>query len=364
MTPQSTLSFNTLDEATLRDLARQSGPCLTFCLPARHPGATELPRSTVLLNLLRETEAQLYEAHDVPEDFLIPIRDLLRATNFNDGGEALAIFRAPGFFLLAQASNFQQPSTTLGPHFLIAPFLEDAFTRHEAYVLGLNQKRLLFFHWANGKCLECGLPANVPTSLDAAMAFDTPDHNRVNQSSAGPSSGNMSGVRFGTSSDADNTPTHLHDYFKQIDRGLKELLRHTPLVLAGVPQHTKLYRSIAEHAQILDADLPGDAAYLSPTEIGARLQELLLDHYRQQGIDLLAKHGELRDRTRAISGTDLVFDAAAGGRIHQLVCAVEAAGESNNNAAIAETLRHNGDVYLVPAAAMPIGNDTAAILRY
>lgn len=364
MTPQLSLSFSTLDENTLRDLTRETGPCLTLCLPARHPGATELPRSTVLLNLLRETEARLHQQPNIPEDFLTPIRDLLKAQNFNDGGEALVIFRAPAFLLLAQAPNIQQPAVILGPHFHIAPFLEDAASRREVYLLGLNQKQLHFYRWANGKCIEFALPPSVPTSLEAAMAFDVPDHNRENRASAGPSTGAMGGVRFGTSSDADNTQTHVHDFFKQVDRGLKELLRQHPLLLAGLPQHTKLYRSLAEHAQVLPHDLPNDLAHRNLAEIGKSIQAMLLDQYRNEGLEVLAKHRELRDRTRAINAPDLIFDAAAGGRIHQLVCSNDAVADSSTNAAIAETLRHNGDVFLIPQSVMPNGNPAAAILRY
>lgn len=365
MTPQTSLSFTLLDESTLAELARQSGPCLTLCLPPSHPGALELPRSTTLLNLLREAESLIAGTPDLPADFLAPIRDLLKARNLNDGGQALAIFRAPDFFLLAQAPHFLAPSATLATHFLLAPFLEDTITCREVYLLGLNQKHLHFYLWSEGQCLEFALPSTVPASLEAAMAFDVPDHNRENRSSAGPSTGAMPGVRFGTSSDADNLTPHLHDYFKQIDRGLKEVLRLHPLLLAGLPQHTHLYRSIAVHSQLLPLDLPADLPFQNRHEIGQHIQQALLTLYRRQGLAILAQHQELRDRTRALSGQHLLFDAAASGRIHQLVCTLESAVEADTNAAIAETLAHDGEVYLLPASALPRPDAApAAILRY
>lgn len=365
MTPQSSLSFTLLEESTLAELALESGPCLTLCLPPSHPGASELPRSTTLLNLLREAESLTANTPDLPADFLVPIRDLLKARNFNDGGHALAIFRAPDFFLLAQAPDFLAPSATLGSHFLLAPFLEDSISRREAYLLSLNQKHLHFYLWSQGQCLEIALPSAVPASLDAAMAFDVPDHNRENRSSAGPSTGAMPGVRFGTSSDADNLTPHLHDFFKQIDRGLKEVLHLHPLLLAGLPQHTHLYRSIAVHSQLLPLDLPADLPFQNRHEIGQHIQQALLNLYRQQGLAVLAQHQELRDRSRAITASNLIFDAAAGGRIHQLVCTLESANEPDTNAAIAETLGHNGEVYLLPAATLPRPDAApAAILRY
>ncbi len=364
MTPQPKLSVKTLDEQTLHELARQSGPCLSICLPGRRPGATELPRSTVLLNLLREADSLVQDQPDLATDFLTPVRDLLKASDLNDGGDSLTIFRSPDFLLLGESQTAQQPRTILGSHFLIAPFLEAAAARREVYLLALNQKQLHLYHWVNGECMECEFPQGVPTSLEAAMAFDVPDHHRVNQSSAGPSTGAMGGVRFGTSSDADNTQTHMRDFFKQVDRGLKDLLRKHQLIVGGVPQLTALYRSLAEHTQVLAEDLPGDLPYSNKSDIAARLHASMLHYYQRQGLEVLAKHSEHRDRTRAISGPDMVFDAAAGGRVHQLVCASEAAGEAGNNAAIAEALRHGGEVFLVPQSAMQNGSASAAILRY
>lgn len=364
MTPQLKLSLKTLDENTLHELARQSGPCLSICLPGRHPGATELPRSTVLLNLLREADSLVHEQPDLAADFLTPVRDLLKANDLNDGGDSLAIFRSPGFLLLGQTQTSLEPRANLDSHFLVAPFLEEAAARREVYLLALNQKQLHLYHWVHGECVESEFPQGVPTSLEAAMAFDVPDHNRVNQSSAGPSTGAMGGVRFGTSSDADNTQTHMRDFLKQVDRGLKDLLRKHQLIVGGVPHLTALYRSLAEHTQVLAEDLPGDLPYSNKSEIAARVHASMLRYYHQQGLEVLAKHSEHRDRTRTVSGPDMVFDAAAGGRVHQLVCASEAASEAGNNAAIAEALRHGGEVYLVPQSAMPNGTNAAAILRY
>jgi stalled ribosome rescue protein Dom34 len=104
-----------------------------------------------------------------------------------------------------------------------------------------------------------------------------------------------------------------------------------------------------------------------------------LAEYQRLGQGVLAELREMRDRSRAVFGVREVLQAAAAGRVHQLcvrsgtemVGPMEAALNRANlpsedlvNAAVVETLRNGGEVYLLPAEQMPVTESACAMLRY
>jgi hypothetical protein len=94
----------------------------------------------------------------------------------------------------------------------------------------------------------------------------------------------------------------------------------------------------------------------------------------------LKKYRDIPDRQRTCSGVHAALGAARSGRVHQL-CIAEGADvkgpmpgpmphrgkygdEDLANAAIVETLRHGGEIFLLPPDSMPPDTVAAAILRY
>ncbi len=73
------------------------------------------------------------------------------------------------------------------------------------------------------------------------------------------STGAMHGVRFGTGSGRETQSTYLADFYKAVDRGVRELLGagDVPLVLAGVGEETDLYRTINHYPNLLAASVQG-----------------------------------------------------------------------------------------------------------
>jgi hypothetical protein len=364
-----------LEPETLRRLASQNGPCVTLLIPVSRPGAQDGARRVVVNDLVRNVAAQLH-AHKwgvPPAELLGPLEEFAGTMN-DGGGEGLGLFCAPGFFHVAVVPGESAASATIANHFHIAPLATAVFAPHDFYILGLNRRNLRLLHYAHGRCEEVPLPASVPKNEDVFNAFDKPDHELRNRSAAGSSLGSMGNVIFGTTSDHEDRREYEHHFYLAVDRGLKDTVKDTPLLLAGLHEEALEFRRAARHCKLLEAIVEGNPEYMKAPELAPRAAEAAVGHYHALGEAVMAKYREMPDRARTLAGVREVWKAAAAGRVHQL-CAAEATefpGDIHNphshedliNAAIVETLRNGGDVFLLPKDRLPADSPVTAILRF
>jgi len=370
-----TATSGILDSHAVKFLAGCHGPCITMVVPAHHPGAQEGSRKALVHALVRTAAAQmkLGKLAGRAAELLAPVEEIAQESGSEAGGAGFAIFRAPEY--TARYDLPDNPGTVsveklvIGDHFYLAPFVAGAFAPHEFFVLGLSTKHLRLFRFINGECQELPLPAAVPVSLDAAGGFDKPDHRLENRSASGKSTGAMHGVRVGTLSDREAFPEYLHHFFGIVDRGLKATLDGKPLLLMGVHEEVAAYRRTAKHAHILTPDCLGSPEFLSTQDVANRAAEACRKHYQLVAERVFAEYLEMPDRSRTLAHVPAVVRAAAEGRVHRLCvrAGAEMAGPGGGdlvNAAIVETLRAGGEVFVVPQEKMPSAAPLAAILRY
>jgi hypothetical protein len=173
----------------------------------------------------------------------------------------------------------------------------------------------------------------------------------------------MHAVGFGTGSEREVAHERMHHFFQLVDQGLKDFLKETPLLLAGVHEEVAAYRKVARHHNLLETEIQGNIDFLSPAEIAERASAAALEHYRRAGETVLEKYKEMTDRKRTLGTSRSVRNAALAGRVHQL-CIAEEAEDDQGNGVIAETLRHGGEVFMLPRERMPKDVPMAAILRF
>ncbi len=364
----------------LKRLASRQGPCLTMTIPDHHPGAPEGSPRAVVRSLVKTAADRLAATRLAPtaSTLLEPIEELAHDPALETGGPGLAIFRAPGF-----VSHFNVPGQperlTIGSHFNLTPFLAQAAASQDVLVLGLSTKRLHLFEFSSGECREMELPAGVPATLEGAGQFNRSESGLENRSPAGANAGGLRGVRFGTTTDRESAGEYLHDFFEIVDRGLKPVLAGRPLLLLGVKEEVAAYRRAARNDHVVWTGRPGSPDNLTPSEIAPQVTEAALADYHRRGEEALAEYREMPDRKRTLADAREILRAAAQGRVHRL-CIREGtslpgpmeqeldraflAEEDLANAAVVETLRTNGDVFVLPQDRMPAGQPLAAILRY
>ena len=303
------------------------------------------------------------------EQALHPVEEFVSQFEDEAGGPGVALFRSPHYFAAVTVPGLKASAVIRGNYFALAPLATASLAPQEFYILALHRKNLHLFHYLNGVCEPTPLPAGVPADMETALAFDVPDHLLEGRSGSSHGSGAGRAIQFGTSSDKESAAEYLHHYFLIVDRGLKPLLGDSPLMLAGVHEDLAAFRRIATTINILETDIGGNIDFLSPTEIGVLAADASLAHYRLCGDLVLRNLREMRHREKVLLEAPAIVEAARAGRIHQL-CAADnfqpntASGDDPVNLAVVETLRFNGEVFMLPPHLMPDGQPLAAILRY
>ena len=230
------------------------------------------------------------------------------------------------------------------------------------------------------------MPAEIATGFDAYMNTAKPDHVSTDSSSAGPSGGHTRGIVASTSTTREDKPEYLAHFFRQIDRGVNEVLRGSsaPLVLAAVDYELAQYRSLNTYPHLAQEDVQGAPNSLKSGEMHARALDALGRCYGKKVDGVLAEYDHKVGGGASNRLKDVVT-AAHEGRVLSLLVSdsAQSAGEFNElthsakghrngapededliNDAVVETVLHAGQVFAAPNDKLPNGSPVAAVFRY
>jgi len=375
MTGLNVPTLETLHPEKIGELAGSAAPCVTVLLPPYRPGEQAKSMGAMLRTYCQDVERQLKARSIAQPELTDLIEPLLRLTDtpeFEAGSHwGRAIFRSPEVFTILDGIEPVKPSVTVAGCFQVRPVLADLHLPAEFYLLRLSQKSVELWRYAGLRAQRVELPKGVPRTLDEALAFKPPDHDLENRSSAGSSAGTMPGVRFGTGSGRERAHAYLADFFKAVDRGIRELAHggDAPLVLAGVDEDTALYRSVASYPHLLKESIRGSAnSPFSEDELLKRAYAIVRSDATERAVAGLMELKERMAPARFSTDLDTILRAAADGRVGWLYinqdARVERGDEDPLNRAAIETLRQRGLAFSLPAAKMPDGAAVAAVFRY
>jgi len=385
---ETKLTSEPLRKEIILDLVHVAGPCVTLLLPRYRPGEPSEPAAAILKTDLQEAAKKLV-ARRIPEpliaELLEPLHKLSRDEELLAGsGSARVIFRS-----LLVLRQFELPvapspeqSCTVGECFWIRPILPSISLPTKVYVLEVTKKDVVLLACSLTGVARVELGKETPKTLDEALGFDPPDHDLMNRSAAGPSTGKMRGVQFGTGSGRETQHAHLHDFYRAVDRGLSETLRsNEPLVLAGVDVDVAIYRSISTYSNLQEQAIhgsPGDV--FSQAQILRRAQDIaLFDLQRRMALEM-AESKERLAPARFSTDLESILRAALKGRVSDLYLdengqrmgtfdGKDLGGPTNwhdedlLNVGAVETLLRGGAVYSLPSHLMS-GAIAAAAFRY
>jgi len=269
--------------------------------------------------------------------------------------------------------------------FYVKPLLPMFTGDGHFFVLALSQAQVRLLEATRYSVDELELPG-VPSGLAEALAYEKPERRLQFHTRAAAKANGQAAVFFGHDP-ADEAKDRLLRYFRQIDQGLREMLKDesSPLVLAGVDYLLPIYRQANSYPYLLEEGIAGNPDALTPAELHALAWELVEPDLREaQEVD--------QAQVEFLAGTGLtstnvhdVVPAAHYGRVEVLFLdegsqiwgrfdadagTVELhdnpTPESDDllNLAAIQTILSRGTVYVVQAAAVPSDEPLAAILRY
>lgn len=195
-------------------------------------------------------------------------------------------------------------------------------------------------------------------------------------------------MRHGQGGKKDEADKDTQRFFRAVDRAVLE--HHSrpsglPLLLAALPEHHHLFRSISHNSFLMEEGLDLNPFVLTASELRERAWELLEPQYQAWLASLCDEYGEAQSRGFGSSDLGEVLRGAADGRVSKLMIAsdreiagrilgdtgkYELTGIKEENAVdllddLGELVdRMGGQVMVMPAAQIPGKTGLAATFRY
>jgi hypothetical protein len=241
----------------------------------------------------------------------------------------------------------------------LIPLLHDA---GRFYVLTINQKNIRVFQGTRVGLQEIEVK-DVPKSIDESLVEDFPDnsqlqfkHVRARSTWAGSAAG-RSGLFPGHGEDEPDKAQYVARLFRQVDKGLHELLReeNAPLVLAGVEYLHPIYREVNTYPHLLEPGIPLSVQGESLNELHQQAWAVVEPQFQRARQGAFDRYLELAATQRASHNMKDIVPAAYHGRVDTLFVALDhqrwGSFDPSAGAVDVHLERRPGDVDLLDLAA-------------
>jgi hypothetical protein len=375
-------------------MKKHRGPCISLYLPTHRTGAEMQQDRIRLKNQMRQAENLLFLANvhaAEVEDLLEPIQALVDDEPFwlhpSDG---LALFRSRDVFDPYRLPLSFKELVVVSNHFYLKPLLPFLSNDGRFYILALSQNAVRLFEGTHFSVHEVELPKAVPEGLAEVLSYDQPENQLQYQSSSSGASvgkGSRPAMIFRRQGvGGDDTREQVLHSFRQIDKGLQEVLRDetAPLVLAGVAYLFPLYHEVNTYPHLLDRGIAGNPDMLKAETLHEQAWTLVETYVSKPQHDAAAQYRDFAATERASNDVRKVIPAAYDGRIESLFVASEQEqwgtfdpatrtmhvhrqakfrDEDLLDLAATQTLLHGGSVYAVEREHLPDTALVAAVFR-
>jgi len=381
-------AFTLADVNTLNDARRR--PCVSLFMPTHRTGR-ELRQDPIRLkNLLRDAEEQLVAGGlRTPEarELLRPAQQLLDESLFwahmSDG---LALFLGPEVHRRYRVPLPLEEQVAVADRFHVKPLLPLLTGDGHFFILGLSQKSVRLLEATRHSVDEIELES-MPTSLAEALRFDDLEKQLQFHTRAPERGDERAAMFFGQGPGGEVEKERLVRYFRQVDRGVCELLHgeQAPLVLAGVDYYFPLYREANNYAHLFPEGVSGNPEGLLAEELHRRAWPLVAEYFQRAEDQALAQYRQLAGTGRTSVDLPEILHAAHQGRVETLFVVqgiqqwgdfaperqqVEFHAEPGPGSqelldlAAIRALAAKGSVFVLDRSRMPESGIVAAIYRY
>ncbi len=361
------------------------GPCLSLYQPTHrtHPDNQQDPiRFRNLVKSLEQSLSQQYPQEEV-RFLLEPYYDLADQKEFwNHTQEGLAILRAPDLLRIYKLQRPVPEFATVADSFHIKPLLRIIQSADRYQVLGLSRGEIKLFEGNRDALDEIELAPEVLRTLTDALGEQTTEpYQGIRASGDGA-------VYHGQGGRKDEVDVDTERFFRAVDRAILEYHSRPsglPLMLAALPEHHTLFRSISENKYLIDDGLKINPNALSLDELRNRAWSIVEPHYQALLNQLIEEFGQAKPSGLSDDGISQIASAAVSGRVDKLMVEAdrEIPGQIDASTGHLEpgdishpqtsdvlddlaelVMNKGGQVVVVPHDRMPTGTGAAAIYRY
>lgn len=369
--------------------APHQAPCLSLYQPThrRHPQKAQDPiRFRNLLKALEDSLRRKYSVRDI-RALMRPFEALAADQSFwNHTADGLAVLGAPGAFHVYRLQRPVAELVVVADSFHTKPLMRIVQSADRYQILGLNRHAFKMFEGNRDVLTELPPIAGVPQTSVELLDLVAKDRERAQRTYGPGRSGAVTRHTTDVKQDAENRDTER--FFRAVD---ETVLKHFSqpagqrLILAALPQHHHLYRSISDNRLLLAESLDTYPDDMDLDELRERAWQLIQPYYLERLAALIDAFGAAAANGRSSDDLAGIARAATTGRVATLLIEadrlipgrIDAAGKKilTDDLSDPETddilddlgehvLRAGGEVVIVPAASMPTQTGAAAIYRF
>lgn len=371
---------------------------ISIFMPAFRAGADAQQGPSRLKNLVREAEKRLNKAglrEITTSKILAPVQDLINDNFFwQNQSDGLAIFSSLQSFRYYRLPIHFKELVIVGSRFYIKPLFSLITEDGRFYILVVSQKVIKLLQCTRFGYNELPLPERVPTSLAEAMKYEDLDRSSQFYGHVGETGyhGHIGTEAIGTAmishgrTVVQENKDRILRYFRDIDRGLKEILRdeNAPLLFSGVDYLFPIYRQANSYQNLMDTFIPGNPDKTATQAIHKIAWDIISPIYKQGKVVALAKYRRLAGTGFTSVDPSAIINSSIHGKVDTLFVDEEHKlwgtfdSESLNiimhkepepydedliGIAVANTIKSRGSVYIVKKEELPDITPVAAILR-
>lgn len=319
-----------ISQAELRELAGHTGwPSVSIHLPTHRDAANREHDRLLLRNLIKsacdelvaagmsQTQAATWcaQASALPDD----------ASFWREGSDGLSVFVSEGAVEVLRLDMAVAESVVVGDRFYLRPLHRVAGAQREFFALALDKNGCRLFR-ASRDAIEQIELTDAPASLADELKYDQREESMQFSTVPGPQSiagtGRAQGMFHGHGGEKDVEKTDLERYLRKVEHAVTKAVDSddsAPLLLMGVDYAISTYRALNTSPAVVDLQVTGATAELTPHRIHELAGEALEPHFVKRAEAALA---ELADKTGAglvARSAERVVEAAAAGRVRTLV---------------------------------------------
>lgn len=367
----------------------QTSPCISIYMQTsrRYPENAQDPLRFKNLVSRAESDGIKSVGKRVIEPLIGRLRTLQENQEFwNNTLDGLAVFVSPEYFRVFKLQQPVNEQAYVSDVFFIKPLLRIYQMNERFQVLVLTRTEVRLYEGNRYRLDVIEMDREVPKTMTEALGSEiTPPHTTV-ASYGGVGQG--SSMRHGHSSRKDEEEIDEERYFRAVDHAIAE--HHSkpsglPLILAALPQHQGIFRSLSHNPHLLEDGITADPRLLETDALREMACQVLEPHWQRKIEKLLAQFEEAQSKSLGSDNPFYITEAALGGNVSALMLdeqriypgGIDAASgdisfsmtSPGNEHDVFEDLAitvlgKGGEVLVLPSERMPTASGVAAIFRH
>lgn len=366
-------------------------PCLSLYQPTHRHHPENAQDAIRFRNLLKEMAASLQQKYPKREiqALLQPFEELAADAAFwNCTTDGLAVLGAPGLFRVYRLPRPVAELVVVADSFHTKPLVRVTQSADRYQVLGLSRHGFKMFEGNRDGLNEVAPREGVSQTISEKLGKEVVGLERERTNRAYGPAGRGFAAQHGTDVRQDADDRDTTNFFRAVAQTVFERYSRPsglPLILAALPEHHHLFRSVSDNRFLIDGAIDVHPDDLSLDALRERSWQLMLPYYLDRLAGFVDAFGTASANGNGTDNLADIAEAAIAGRVATLLIEADRLVPGRLDAETGKittadlsrpdvddvlddlgerVLKAGGDIVIVPAERMPTTTGAAAIYRF